>query len=115
MPGWRPQGTNRQTPRPWQQGTGRGPAVRGAKPLPTTQSPAPSAAQVKPEIRPPSATSKVPSAPATGLSQAPNVAGASAPVEPLLSSSQSTSRTTPSETAIPLATSRVKPDDQSDA
>jgi len=115
MPGWRPQGASRQTSRPWQQGTERGSAVRGAKPLPITPPPPPPAAQVKPEIRPPSATSKVPSAPVTGLSQAPNVAGSSAPVDPLLSPSQSATRTTPSETATPPAASHVKPDDQSHA
>jgi len=100
-PGWRPQGETRHNPRPWQQGTGRGPAVREAKPPSPTHPPAPSAAQAQAEVRAPSSPPKSPSAPATGRSQAPNVAGPSAPVEPPSSSSQGTSRPTPGAKATP--------------
>jgi len=132
MPGRRPQGETRHTPRPWQQGTGRGPAVREAKPPSHVHPPGPSRGQAKPEVRPESSPSKAPSAPATGPGQAPNVAGPPAPVEapsapvtgpgpapnvagppapvePPSSSAQSTAPTTPSETATPPATPQGKP------
>jgi len=109
MPGRRPQGETRHTPRPWQQGTGRGPAVREAKPPSHVHPPGPSREQTKPEVRPASTPSKAPSAPATGPGQAPNVAGPPAPVEPPSSSAQSATPTTPSETATPPATSQGKP------
>ncbi|MGB7590988.1 MAG: AAA family ATPase, partial [Terriglobia bacterium] len=90
MPARRPQGETRHAPRPWQQGTGRGPAVREAKPPSHVHPPGPSREQTKPEVRPASSPSKAPPAPATGLGQAPNVAVPPAPVEPPSSSSQST-------------------------
>ena len=101
MPGRRPQGETRHTPRPWEQGTARGPAVPEAKPPSPTHPPAPSAPPAKPEVRPTSSPPKSPSAPATGLTQAPNVAGPSAPVEPPSSPSQGTSRTTPGAKTTP--------------
>jgi hypothetical protein len=100
-PGRRPQGEARHAPRPWQQGTGRGPAVREARPPSPTHPPAPSAPPAKPDIRAPSAPAKSPSAPATGLNQTPNVAGPLAPVEPPSSSSPGTGRTTPGAKAKP--------------
>ena len=101
MPGRRPQGEARHTPRPWQQGTGRGPAVREAKPPSHVHPPGPSSEETKPEVRPASSPSTAPSAPATGLRQAPNVAGPPAPVEPPSSSAQSTSPTTPGAKPTP--------------
>jgi len=102
MTGRRPQGETRRTPRPWQQGTGREPAVREAKPPSHVHPPGPSREQTKPEVRPASSPSKAPSAPATGLGQAPNVvAGPPAPVEPPSSSTQSTSPATPGAKATP--------------
>jgi protein phosphatase len=98
-PGRRPE--TRQTPRPWQQGTGRGPAVREARPPSPTHPPAPSAPPAKPEVRAPSSPPKSPSVPATGLTQAPDVAGPLAPVEPPSSSALGTSRTTPGAKAKP--------------
>jgi len=102
MPGRRPQGETRHTPRPWQQGTGRGPAVREAKPPSHMHPPGLSRELTQPEVRPASSPSQAPSAPATGLTQAPNVvAGPPAPVEPPSSSAQSTSPTTPGTKATP--------------
>ena len=102
MPGWRPQGETRRTPRPWPQGTGREPAVREAKPPSQVHPPGSSREQSKPVVRPAGSPSKAPSAPAPGLSQTPNVvAGPPAPVEPPASSAQSTSPTTPSAKAKP--------------
>jgi hypothetical protein len=101
MPGRRPQGETRHTPRPWQQGTGRGPAVPEAKPPSLRHPPGPSREQTKPEVPPASSPSKAPSAPATEPRQAPNVAGPPAPVEPSSSSAQSTSPTTPGTKATP--------------
>jgi preprotein translocase subunit SecD len=109
MPGRRPQGETRHPPRPWQQGTGRGPAVPEAKPPSHVHPPGPSREQTKPEIQPASSPSKAPSAPATGLRQAPNVAAPPAPVEPPSPSAQSTGQTAPSETATLPATSQGKP------
>jgi hypothetical protein len=63
--------------------------------------PAPSHGQTKPEVRPVSSPSKAPSAPATGLRQAPNVAAPPAPVEPPSSSAQSTTPTTPGAKVTP--------------
>jgi len=101
MPSRRPQGETRHTPRPWQQGTGRGLAVPEAKPPSLRHPPGPSREQTEPEVRPASSPSKAPSAPATGLRQAPSVAGPPAPVEPPSSSAQSTSPTTPGAKATP--------------
>jgi hypothetical protein len=101
MPGRRAQGETRHTPRPWQQGTGRGPAVPEAKSPSLMHPPGPSGEQTKPEVRPASSPSQAPAAPATGLMQAPNVAGPPAPVEPPSSSAQSTSPTTPGTKATP--------------
>jgi hypothetical protein len=102
MPARRPEGETRHTPRPWQQGPGRGPAVREAKPPSHMHPPGPAREQTKPEVRPASSPSKAPSAPATELSQAPNVvAGPPAPVEPPSSSAQSTNPTTPGAKATP--------------
>jgi hypothetical protein len=112
MPARRPQGETRHTPRPWQQGTGRGPAVREARPSSPMHPPGPSREQAKPEVQPASSPAKAPPAPATEVRQAPNVAGPPAPVEPPSSSAQSTSPTTPSETATPPATSQGKPGGQ---
>jgi hypothetical protein len=109
MPGRRPQGETRPTPRPWQQGTGRGPSVREVKPPSHMHPPVASREQTKPEVRPASSPSKAPSAPATEIRQAPDVAGPPAPVEPPSSSAQSTTPTTPSETATPPAPSQGKP------
>jgi hypothetical protein len=100
-PGRRPQGETRHAPRAWQQGTGRGPAVHGAKPPARAHPPAPSAPPAKPEVRPPSSPSKSPSAPPTGPVQVTNVAGPLAPVEPPSSSSQGTGGTTPGAKATP--------------
>jgi len=95
-PARRPEGETRRTPRPWQQGTGREPAVREAKPPSHVHPPGPAREQTKPEVRPASLPSKAPSAPATGPRQAPNVvAEPPAPVEPPSSSAPSTSPTTP--------------------
>ena len=71
MPGRRPQGETRHTPRPWQQGTGRGPAVREAKPPSHMHPPGPSREQTKPEVRPASSPSQAPSAPATEAQASP--------------------------------------------
>jgi hypothetical protein len=101
MPARRPQGETRHTPRPWQQGTGRGPAVREAKPPSLMHPPGPSREQAKPEVRPASSPSQAPPAPATEPRQAPIVAGPPAPVEPLSSSAQSTSPTAPAAKAPP--------------
>ena len=101
MPGRRPQDETRHTPRPWQRGTGRGPAVPEAKPPSLMHPPGPSREQTKPEVRPASSPSKAPSAPATGLRQAPSVAGPPAPVEPPSSSAEGTSPTTPGAKATP--------------
>ena len=112
MPGRRPQGETRHTPRPWQQGTGRGPAVREAKPPSLMHPPGPSGEQTKPEVRPASSPSQAPSAPTTELRQAPTVAGPPAPVEALPPPSQSRTQTTPSETAAPPATPQGNPGGQ---
>jgi hypothetical protein len=101
MTGRRPQGETRHTPRPWQQGTGRGPAVREARPPSLMHPPGPSGEQTKPEVRPASSPSQAPSAPATEVRQAPNVAGPPAPVEPPSSPAQSTSPTTPGAKTAP--------------
>ena len=101
-PARRPEGETRRTPRPWQQGTGREPAVREAKPPSHVHPPGPAREQTKPEVRPASLPSKAPSAPATGPRQAPNVvAEPPAPVEPPSSSAPSTSPTTPGAKATP--------------
>jgi hypothetical protein len=100
-PGRRPQGETRHTPRPWQQGTGRGPAVHEAKPPSLMHPPGPSREQTKPEVQPASSPAQAPPVPATEVRQAPNVAGAPAPVEPPSSSAQSTSPTTPDAKATP--------------
>jgi hypothetical protein len=112
VPGRRPQGETRHTPRPWPQGTARGPAVHEAKPPSPMQPPGPSREQTKPEVRPASSPSKPPSAPASGLRQAPSVAGPPAPIEALPSPSQSGTQTTPGETATPPATSKGEPGGQ---
>jgi hypothetical protein len=101
MPARRPQGETRHTPRPWQQGTGSGPAAREAKPPSLTRPPGPSREQAKPEVRPASSPAQAPPAPATEPRQAPNVAGPPAPVEPPSSSAQSTSPTAPGTKATP--------------
>ncbi len=111
----RPQVTNRQAPHPWQQGAGRGSAVGGAKPFPTTQPAASSAAPVKPATRPGVASSNVTSAPATGSNQASGNAASSTSATSPLSSSESKIRTATSETATPPAKPLVKPDDQNPA
>jgi protein phosphatase len=101
-PGWRPQGETRHAPHPWQQGTGRRPALREEKAPSPLHPPAPSHEQIKPEARPVSSLPKAPSAPATGLRQAPNVvAGPPPPVEPPSSSAQGTSPATPGAKATP--------------
>jgi hypothetical protein len=100
-PGRHPQGEARHAPRPWQQGTGREPAVHGGKPPARTHPPVPSAPPAKPEVPAPSPPSKSPSAPPAGPIQAPNVAGPLAPVEPPSSSSQGTGGTTPGAKATP--------------
>jgi hypothetical protein len=99
----RPQGETRHAPRPWQQGTGRGPAVREAKPPSHMHPPGPSREQAKPEVRPASSPTQAPPAPATALRQAPSVAGPPAPVEPSSSSAQGTSPTAPGAKAAPEA------------
>ena len=109
MPARRPQGETRHTPRPWQQGTGREPAVREAKPPSHVHPPGAAREQAKPEVRPASPPSKAPPAPATAPGEAANVAGSSAPAEALPPPSQSGTQTTPSETATPPATSQGKP------
>jgi hypothetical protein len=48
MPSRRPQGETRHTPRPWQQGTGRGLAVPEAKPPSLRHPPGPSREQTEP-------------------------------------------------------------------
>jgi predicted kinase len=101
MPARRPQGETRHPPRPWQQGTGRGPAVREAKPPSVVHPPGPSREQAKPEVQPASSPAKAPPAPVTELRQAPNVAGPPASVEPPSSSAQSTSPTAPAAKATP--------------
>jgi protein phosphatase len=108
----RPQVTNRQAPHPWQQATGRGSVVGGAKPFPTTQPAASSAAPVKPATRPGIASSNAPSALTTGLNDARSHAASPAPAVSSLSSSQGKTRTTASEAAAPPAKPLVKPDDQ---
>jgi hypothetical protein len=101
-PGRRPQGETRYAPRPRQQGTGREPGVREAKPPSHVPPPSPSREQTKPEVRPASSPPKAPSAPAAGPRQAANVvAGPPAPVEPPSSSAQSASSTTPDAKAKP--------------
>jgi len=102
MPARRPQGEIRHAPRPWQQGTGRGPAVREAKPPSHMRPAGPPREQAKPEVRPASSPSQAPPAPATGLRQAPNnVAGPPTPVEPPSPSAQSTTPTVPGAKATP--------------
>ncbi len=113
MPARRPQGESRHAPRPWQKGTGRGPAVAGAKPPSQTHPPGPAPEQAKPEVRPASPPSKPPSAPAPGLSQAPSAAVPPAPVELLTPPSQNKTQATPPETTTPPATSQGKPGGQS--
>ena len=112
MPARRPQGETRHAPRPWQQGTGRGPAVHEAKPPSHMHPPGPSREQAKPEVRPASSPAQAPPAPAPEVRQAPNVAEPPAPVEPSSSAAQSTSPTTPSETATPPAAPQGKPVEQ---
>jgi len=99
-PGRRPDGETRHTNRPWAQRTGRGPAVRDVKPPLATHLPAPSA-PAKLESLPASATAKAAYAPATGPSQTSNVAGPSPPIQPLPTSSQGTSQTTPDTKVTP--------------
>ena len=95
-PGRRPQGETRPAPRPWQPRTGRGPAVREARPPSPTQPPPPPAVPAKPEVQAPGSPPKSASAPGPGGTQASNVAGRPVPVEPPSSSSeQGTSGTTP--------------------
>src|SRR5208337_3724401 len=101
MPARRPQGETRHAPRPWQQGTGRGPAVHEAKPPSHVNPPSPAREQAKPEVQPASAPAKATPAPAIEPRQAPNVAGPPAPVEPPSSSAQSTSPTAPAAKAPP--------------
>ena len=81
-PGRRPQGEARPTPRPWQQGTGRGPAVREARGPSPAHPPARPAPPAKPEGQAPSPPPKPPAAPAAGPTQAANVPGPPTPVEP---------------------------------
>jgi hypothetical protein len=91
--GRRAQGEARPAPRPWQQRTGRGPAVREVRPPSPTQPPPPSAGPAKPEIRATSTPPKPPSAPAAVHSQATPVPGPPVAVEPAASSAPSTSAT----------------------
>jgi hypothetical protein len=100
-PGRRPPGETRPAPRPWQLRTGRGPAVREARPPSPTHPPGPAAPPAKPEVRAPSSPPKSPSAPAAGGSQASNVAGPPVAVEPASSSSADPSRTTPGAKPTP--------------
>jgi hypothetical protein len=100
-PGRRPQGEPRPAPRPWQQRTGRGPAVREARPPLPAQPPPPSAAPGKPEVQAPGSPPKSPTAPAPERSQAPPVAGPPVPVEPASSLSQGTNKTTPGTKTMP--------------
>jgi hypothetical protein len=102
-PGRHPQGETRPAPRPWQQRTGRGPAVREARPPSPTQPPPPSAPPAKPEVWAASSPPKPPSAGAPAGSQATPVAGPPVAVEPSASSSQGTNRTTPGAKATPEA------------
>jgi len=96
MPGWRPPGETRRTPRPWPQGTGREPADREGKPPSHVHPPGPSREHARPVARPASSPSRAPSAPTTGLRQAPDgVAAAPSPVEPTSPSAPSASPTTP--------------------
>jgi hypothetical protein len=102
MPGWRPQGEARRAPRPWQQGTGREPAVREAKPPSHVPPPAPPREQFKPGVPQASSTSKAPPAPPQGPRQAPHVvAGPPAAVQPPAPSAQVTTLTTPGTKAKP--------------
>jgi len=101
MPGRRPQGETHHAPRPWQQGTGRGPAVHEAKPPSHVHPSGPPREQTKPEVQPASAPAKATPALATEPGQAPNVAGPPAPVELPSSSAQSASPTAPAAKAPP--------------
>jgi len=104
MPGWRQQGEARRAPRPWQQGTGREPAVRDAKPPSHVPPPAPPREQIKPGVPQASSTSKVPPAPPQGPRPAPHVvAGPPAAVQPPAPSAQVTTPTTPGTKAKPEA------------
>jgi hypothetical protein len=101
MPTRRAQGETRHAPRPWQQGTGRGAAVREAKPPSHMHPPSPSRGQAMPEVRPSSSPAQAAPAPATGDREASNVAGPPTPVEPPSSAVQSTSQTAPGAKATP--------------
>jgi hypothetical protein len=104
MPGWRPQGEARRAPRPWQQGTGREPAVRDAKPPSHVPPPTPPREQFKPGVPQASSNSKAPPAPPQGPRPAPQVvAGPPAAVQPPAPSAQVTTPTTPGAKAKPEA------------
>jgi protein phosphatase len=115
IPGRRPQSETRHTPRPWQQGTGRGPAAPVAKPPSHLHPSGPAREPTKPEVRPGSATPKPASAPAIAPGQAANVAGSSSPVEALPPPSQNRTQTTPGETATPPAPPQGKPIGKNDS
>ena len=100
-PGRRPQGETRRAPRPWQQGTARGPADHEAKPPSLMQPAGPSREQTKPEVRPATSLSQATPAPATEVRQAPTVAGPPAPVQAPSSSAQSASPATPGAKPTP--------------
>jgi hypothetical protein len=108
-PGRRPPGETRPGPRPWQQRTGKGPAVREARPPSPTRPPAPLPGQAKPEVRPAGTAPKVVAAPATAPSQAPDVRESTPPAQGPVSPAPSTTRAAQNEAASPPASSQPKP------